>query len=77
MYTALLQLLNQIVSLDEEEELLIKESFHPYTLSKGDFSFNPVQSISKSGSSKEDWFGTLYIKQIKKPLLSFQKKMNL
>lgn len=37
MYATLLQLLNQIVPLDNEEELLIKECFKPQTLAKGDF----------------------------------------
>jgi CRP-like cAMP-binding protein len=37
MYAELIKLFNQIVSLDEDEELLIKESFQPRTLAKGDF----------------------------------------
>lgn len=37
MYAALLDLLRQIAVLDEEEEALIKTSFKPRTLAKGDF----------------------------------------
>lgn len=37
MHTELLQLLHQIVPPEPEEELLIKESFKPRTLAKGEF----------------------------------------
>lgn len=37
MYATLIQLFNQIVPLDKEEELLIKESFKPRTLARGDY----------------------------------------
>lgn len=37
MYAALLDLLRHIAVLDEEEEALIKTSFKPRTLAKGDF----------------------------------------
>ncbi len=37
MYAELLKLFNQIAPLDKDEELLIKESFQPLTLAKGEF----------------------------------------